>query len=268
MSKKILQTGNTVKALLTDANDNFTELYNKASQLETDIAEAGQVDDVKVNGTSVVANKVANISVPLTGVKKHDGTSLSISNGAVTLPEYATPESVTEAKAIAEGRARSVSFATIEEMRTSLNAAPKTEYKIGDNIFITATDVPDWWISAVNATSTQATNPTNTFFELPTFSVGYYTIAKLETQKVNLENYAPKTFVMQMMNALKPQKQSVTVASTSGAETAYGAFKGTASGVVLSVLQADGLEICVQKKEKNFYVDKSGTYNVIYLTSE
>ena len=52
------------------------------------IAEAGQVDDVKVDGTSVVTNKVAEIEIPVKDVEV-DGTSVVNASGVaeITLPD-------------------------------------------------------------------------------------------------------------------------------------------------------------------------------------
>jgi hypothetical protein len=79
------------------------------------------------------------------------------------------------AYALAEGRARAVSFDTVAAMTTALKNAGSTDYKVGDNLFIKATDVPDYWISAVLTTNTG--------------TYGYYEISALETQKIDLSSY-------------------------------------------------------------------------------
>ena len=81
-----------------------------------------------------------------------------------------------DAKAIAEGRAKAVSFDTFAAMTEALTAASGSDYKVGDNIFIKAIDVPDYWISEVL--------PTNTG------TYGHYEISPLETQKLDLSEYA------------------------------------------------------------------------------
>lgn len=80
------------------------------------------------------------------------------------------------AYSLAQGRARAVVFDTVAAMTIALKAASSTEYRVGDNIFIKATDTPDYWISAVLTTSTG--------------TYGYYEISPLETQKVDLSGYA------------------------------------------------------------------------------
>lgn len=81
-----------------------------------------------------------------------------------------------DAKVIAEGRAKAVSFDTVAAMTAALKAASKSDYKIGDNLFIKATDVPDYWVSGVLDTNTG--------------TYGYFTVSPLETQKVDLTEYA------------------------------------------------------------------------------
>lgn len=84
-----------------------------------------------------------------------------------------------EAYNLAQGRAKAVSFATYGDMVAALKAAGKTDYKVGDNLFIVATDVPDYWVSAVLDNNTGDT--------------GYFSISPLESQKVDLSEYQKKT---------------------------------------------------------------------------
>ena len=81
-----------------------------------------------------------------------------------------------DAYSLAQGRSMAVVFDTVAAMPIALKAASSTEYRVGDNIFIKATDTPDYWISAVLTTSTG--------------TYGYYEISPLETQKVDLSGYA------------------------------------------------------------------------------
>lgn len=84
----------------------------------------------------------------------------------------------TEAKSIAEGRSRSFVFETFDSMVSSLETV--RTYKQGDNLYIKALKVPDYWVYAVHNTTDE--DPTSGRY-------GYYTIAQLETQKVDLSDY-------------------------------------------------------------------------------
>lgn len=83
-------------------------------------------------------------------------------------------ETADEAKKIAEGRARSKVFETFDDMQTYLKNANNSELKIGDNLYIKALNVPDYWVSTI------LDNNIGTY--------GYYQVAQLETQKVDLSN--------------------------------------------------------------------------------
>jgi hypothetical protein len=76
---------------------------------------------------------------------------------------------VAEAKAIAEGKSRARVFATESALNTWLsNPENVALLQIGDNLYIEETDKPDYWWNGT-------------------------TIKELETQKVDLTEYAKKT---------------------------------------------------------------------------
>ena len=117
---------------------------------------------------------------------------------------YATKTALSEvettantAKSIAEGRARAVSFESYSAMVTALNAAANTDYKVGDNIFIQAKEVPDLWIYSVESTTTSYSYTTDdaliSALETGAVQIGYYKIAAMETGKVDLTGYVPTT---------------------------------------------------------------------------
>ena len=82
-------------------------------------------------------------------------------------------ESIITVEAIAKGRNQARVFSTTESMENWLSdSANKGVANVGDNLYIVAVDVPDWWISSV--------------LEAPNESGMYYEIAQLETQKVDL----------------------------------------------------------------------------------
>ena len=76
-------------------------------------------------------------------------------------------------ESIAKGKNQARVFSTTEAMENWLSdSANKGVANVGDNLYIVAVDVPDWWISSV--------------LEAPNESGMYYEIAQLETQKVDL----------------------------------------------------------------------------------
>lgn len=112
---------------------------------------------------------------------KFDNVDQTIAAHAEKIAEVQTDvvaaqDTANQAKSIAEGKVRAVVFDTVAAMTTALKAAAKTDYKIGDNLLIEETGVPDYWVSGILETNTG--------------TYGYYTIAELETQKVDLTDYA------------------------------------------------------------------------------
>ena len=115
---------------------------------------------------------------------------------------YATKNALSEvettantAKSIAEGRARAVSFESYSAMVTALNGAANTDYKVGDNIFIQAKEVPDLWVYSVESTTSSYSYTTDdaliSALEAGAVQIGYYKIAAMETGKVDLTGYVP-----------------------------------------------------------------------------
>lgn len=100
----------------------------------------------------------------------------------VNAKEGALDTKITEAKTsannayvLAMGRSRSHVFETKSAMENALQTAPKGQYKVGDNIFITDTSVPDYWVKKV----TESDGTTYALVE----------VSPLETQKVDLSSY-------------------------------------------------------------------------------
>lgn len=84
-----------------------------------------------------------------------------------------------EAKNIAQGRKSSFVFATSADMYSALEDANKI-YEVGDNLYIKELGVPDYWICDKHSDIGK---------EASIGRHGYYTIAELETQKVDLTEY-------------------------------------------------------------------------------
>lgn len=189
-----VQAGQTKAANLRNTQKKTDELYANDIDLETQISDveaalqdAGKVNTVSVNGGTPVqpdGNKNVNLSISKNTVglgnvtNENANTLISAHNGNsaahtdIRNAVSAVEELATEAKTLAEGRAKAVVFLSVLQMTTTLKAASKDEYNVGDNIFIEDTGVPDYWIKRILATNTG--------------TYGYYELAELETQKVDL----------------------------------------------------------------------------------
>lgn len=229
INRVIDAAGNTIQVLpetsaeqvmLADAGDKFTstnvegalaEVAQDIADLEAGLASAGKVDDVQdVNGASIVTNKIAKLSKAAVGLGNVDNTAdanksvkyageagkaTNDSAGNKITDTYATKNELSEGLA---GRATTKTYENYQAFVTAMGLLPKSELKVGDNIYIKKLDVPDMWVTAVNATSTSYTytNDQAIINALDTTSgltVGYFSFSKLETEKVDLSAYQTKT---------------------------------------------------------------------------
>lgn len=90
------------------------------------------------------------------------------------------------------------SYPTYQAFINYLNTAEKTEFIPGQSFMIQTKLIPDLWVYSVENTSVQYTYTTDEDFITYTNQatggqVGYYKLAQLETQKVDLTNYYTNT---------------------------------------------------------------------------
>ena len=208
------------QVILEDAGDKFTstnvegalaEVAQDIADLKTGLESAGKVDDVQdVNGASIVTNKIAKLSKAAVGLGNVDNTADANKNvkyageagkatndsaGNKITETYATKNELSEGLA---GRAATKTYENYQAFVTAMGLLPKSELKVGDNIYIKKLDVPDMWVAAVNATSTSYTYTSdqaiiNALDTTSGLTVGYFSFSKLETEKVDLTAYQTKT---------------------------------------------------------------------------
>ena len=101
------------------------------------------------------------------------------------------------AESLAKLANQAKSYPTYQAFINYLNTAEKTEFIPGQSFMIQTKLIPDLWVYSVENTSVQYTYTTDEDFITYTNQatggqVGYYKIAQLETQKVDLTNYYTK----------------------------------------------------------------------------
>ena len=148
--------------------DNATELAN------TGISKAEQAQ-ATANNAVATANEAKT-------------TAQTAENNANSAVDKANAANTTanEAKAIAQGSQRAIGFATLQAAITALNGYSNTQLKVGDNVYIVETGVPDLWVAAVEQNSVAYNYTTNDAFnddlvENTLVQVGYYKFAYLES---------------------------------------------------------------------------------------
>lgn len=99
----------------------------------------------------------------------------------------------TTARNIAKGRNQAVAYSNYGAMVDALNAMDNAEFRTGQNIYIGTVGVPDLWVYTVEPVrNTFSYVSDEKIVELlqnkTTIQVGYYKLAMLEGQKVDLTN--------------------------------------------------------------------------------
>lgn len=174
------------------ADANKAEIGN-LSALTTDekatlVGAINEVDNHADNATTLANNAVATANNAVATANEAKTTAQTAENNANSAVDTANAANATadEAKAIAQGSQRAIGFATLQAAITALNGYSNTQLKVGDNVYIVETGVPDLWVAAVEQNSVAYNYTTNDAFnddlvENTIVQVGYYKFAYLES---------------------------------------------------------------------------------------
>ena len=174
------------------ADANKAEIGN-LSALTTDekatlVGAINEVDNHADNATTLANNAVATANNAVATANEAKTTAQTAENNANSAVDTANAANATagEAKAIAQGSQRAIGFATLQAAITALNGYSNTQLKVGDNVYIVETGVPDLWVAAVEQNSVAYNYTTNDAFnddlvENTLVQVGYYKFAYLES---------------------------------------------------------------------------------------
>lgn len=192
----------------------------KTAQSSADTAQqtAETAQTTADNATTLANNAVATANGAVATANEAKTTAQTAENNANSAVDTANAANATadEAKAIAQGSQRAIGFATLQSAITALNGYSNTQLKVGDNVYIVETGVPDLWVAAVEQNSVAYNYTTNDAFnddlvENTLVQVGYYKFAYLESDG------KPCTVAWQNMTVAA----SDWVASTEFADFAY-----------------------------------------------
>lgn len=211
----------TLQELTTDAKDDLVKAINEVdAHADANKSEIGDLSALTTDekGTIVgainevdahanTAQQTADNATELanTGISKAEQAQATANNAVATANEAKTTAqtaennansavdkantantTANEAKAIAQGSQRAIGFATLQAAITALNGYSNTQLKVGDNVYIVETGVPDLWVAAVEPNSVAYNYTTNDAFnddlvENTLVQVGYYKFAYLES---------------------------------------------------------------------------------------
>ena len=162
----------------------------KTAQSSADTAQqtAETAQSTADNATTLANNAVATANGAVATANEAKTTAQTAENNANSAVDTANAANATadEAKAIAQGSQRAIGFATLQAAITALNGYSNTQLKVGDNVYIVETGVPDLWVAAVEQNSVAYNYTTNDAFnddlvENTLVQVGYYKFAYLES---------------------------------------------------------------------------------------
>lgn len=182
--------------------------------------DAQEVADDKVSKSKIVLHKIAktgnynDLSNKLVSVDNLDSQDtrnpLSANQGRVL-------------KNLAQGASVGHSYSTIQALVTALNGYNSDELKVGGSLYVQSLNVPDFWVYSIESVSVPYSYTTDqALIDIINASgsvqIGYYRISKLETEKVDLTNYATKDFVNNLISELTDEIEDInlSVASLTG----------------------------------------------------
>ena len=178
-----------LSALTTDEKTTIVGAINEVDQhADTAQQTAETAQTTADNATTLANNAVATANGAVATANEAKTTAQTAETNANNAVDTANAANATagEAKAIAQGSQRAIGFATLQAAITALNGYSNTQLKVGDNVYIVETGVPDLWVAAVEQNSVAYNYTTNDAFnddlvENTLVQVGYYKFAYLES---------------------------------------------------------------------------------------
>lgn len=121
-------------------------------------------------------------------------------DGVVNHAKTELKNDIDEVEVIAKGAAQAISFASYGDLVNEIENAEAAKYRVGQSFLIHTIDVPDLWVYGVYEASsyynyTDDDSFTEELKKNGVVNIGYYALAPLETQKVDLTEYAKKTYI-------------------------------------------------------------------------
>lgn len=178
------------------------------------------------------------------------------------------------ARSIAKGRNQAVAFGNYSTLITALNSLRNDEFRVGQNIYVVTVGVPDLWVCEIESTLhtfnyVSDEDVVKKLKDNGTIQVGYYRLATLEVQEVDLTTYdqaigdlqngkVDKTTYNQDMAEVNNLLAGIPVLKS---KTVYGLKNGESAdtGIPLS----NRIVSAIQTKGKN---SADATLNEIYVS--
>ncbi len=296
-TKKIKLTSQTAWETQKDLNDNFSDLETRLDELDipentSDLTNDGDgtspfatEDYVDSHGGLTDVNVVGNGNAVTNVEYDTDTKEITATKGETFQPasdnnldtnSKTIVGGINEVNAVAKQANIAKSFASYSALITELNSASATAYKVGQSFYVQTQNVPDLWVMSIESSSSTYTYTTDSAFVTATAQsggqqVGYYKLAQLETQKVDLTNYVEKTTtiagvdlqdnitVAEMQNALSDSTHRFVTDTEkltwNGKQDAIADISFTSSDAGWSAIDSDGFyTLTIVSTKKPFIV--------------
>lgn len=190
-----LEKADTENADSISANTQDIAEHTERIQENKDGITEAKNDIKSINDTKIpIITELASNAI---NTANKAATDVVSENARAIESERQIGERVDTVESIAKGANKSLTFANYATMIATLNSANNVGFGVGQNILIVTLNVPDLWVSEVVALPSVYTYTTDEAFTEKlkadgTVQVGYYKVSALETQKVNLTDYATK----------------------------------------------------------------------------
>ena len=212
-----------MNTLKTTAKDTLVKAINEVlDEIASTNATIGDLSALTTDEKTTIVGAINEVDERANTAQQTADNATELANTGISKAEQAQATANTavntanEAKTIAQGNQRAIGFATLKAAITALNGYDNSQLKVGDNVYIVETGVPDLWAAAVEQNSVAYNYTTNDAFnddlvENTLVQVGYYKFAYLESDG------KPCTVAWQNMTVA----ESDWVASTEFADFAY-----------------------------------------------
>lgn len=190
----------TKVAQITTNQNNIASLQTSKQNVisASNKLDADYVDDTNATHKFATSTQLAQIATNTNDIESLQQNKQNVTDNSLNTNNKTVPGAINEVNGIAKGANQSLSYANYQTMIAAFNAAPASAFNVGQNIYIVTVNVPDLWVSSIEATPVTYTYTTDAAFisALETngyVQVGYYKLSALETQEVDLTNYVTTT---------------------------------------------------------------------------
>lgn len=177
LQKTLQETQEETNKTIEDLQETLNEKQEQTGQgLETHV--------------STTASETASGHVKLSS-SVNESSDVSGGTAATPLAVKTVNDKAEEAQAIAKGRNQALAYKTYQDMIAALLLMDNTELRRGQNIYIGTVGVPDLWVYGVEDTVSEYSyvddeTLVNELEESTYVQIGYYSVAQLEGQSVDL----------------------------------------------------------------------------------